>query len=82
MAQWTKEGLFTSPLTAWKNLDRGPVQGRELLPEINFYIRKTYLYGMAHIVYQILLFPSSGEFSSSPLKSLTPTPVSLAQIGV
>ena len=82
MAQQTEEGLFTPPLTAWKNLDRGPVQGRELLPEINFYIRKTYPYGMAHIVYHILLFPSSGEFSSSPLKSQTPTPFSLAQIGI
>ena len=78
MAQQTEEGLFTSPLTAWTNLDRGPVQGRELLPEINFYTRKTYLYGMAPVVFHILLFPSSGEFSSSPLKSQTPNPFLLS----
>lgn len=37
-AQQTQEALFTSLLTAWKNLDRGPVAGRELLPQIPFYI--------------------------------------------
>lgn len=35
-----------SPLTTQKNLDRGPVPGRELLLEITFYIRETPLHGM------------------------------------
>ena len=48
-AQQTQEELFTSTLAAGKNLDRGLVPGRELLPEITFYIWKTYLHGVANI---------------------------------
>ena len=34
--QQTQEKHFSSPLTAYKNLDRGPVPGTVLLPEITF----------------------------------------------
>lgn len=40
---------FISYLTAQNNFDKGPVPGKELLPEIIFCIKKTYLYGMASI---------------------------------
>lgn len=42
-AQQSQEELFTFPLTAQKILDRGLKPGRELLVEITFYTRKTYL---------------------------------------
>lgn len=49
--QQSKVEIFTSPsLTAWKKLDREPVPGKELLPEIIFLnIRKSYLHGMVKI---------------------------------
>ena len=36
------ERAFYLPLTASKNLDRGPILGRKLLLEIIFYVRRTY----------------------------------------
>ena len=52
-AQQTQKELVTFPWTAYKVLDRGPVPGRKLLPEIIFYIRKTYLHGRANISFFI-----------------------------
>ena len=45
----SQEEFFASFLTAWKNLDKGSLPGRELLPETASYIRKIYLHGRANI---------------------------------
>lgn len=47
--QKTWKNFATFPLTIQKNLHRGPVPGKELLPETASYIRKTDLHGVANI---------------------------------
>lgn len=50
--QQTQEELFTSPYSAWKNLEKRPLPGRELLLKTTFYTQRTYLHGMGTFVYQ------------------------------
>ena len=60
-----QEKVFTSPLTAWKYLDGWTVPERELLPEITFIFRHTYLHGRANIcVPKNMLFSGSCELNS------------------
>ena len=59
---------WATSLTAWKNLDKGSLPGRELLPERTSYIRKIYLHGRANICLPNTCFSSSCKLSSSPLK--------------
>ena len=66
-SQWVGHNWATS-LTAWKNLDKGSLPGRELLPERTSYIRKIYLHGRANICLLNTCFSSSCKLFSSPLK--------------
>lgn len=72
--QQTQVKFSTFPLSEVKNLGKRAFPGRELLPVINFWSRKTYPYGMANIVYQILLSSFYCELPSSPSKCQTPSP--------
>ena len=59
---------WATSLTAWKNLDKGSLPGRELLPERTSYITKVYLNGRANICLPNICFSSSCKLFSSPLK--------------
>ena len=76
-AQESWEMFFTSPLIAWKNLDKGP--GMELSPEITFHIRKTYVHGTEKI-YKTFVFRIFLSTVFLPFES--PTTPFLAQNGI
>ena len=59
---------FTSPLIAKENLDRALGPERELLPEITFYLNDLCAWHGKHLMTPHLLFLSSCESPSSPLK--------------
>lgn len=55
--QKTQEKLFTSPLIALNNLERGPVPGRGLLPDITFVSERLICILGQTFVYQTYAFP-------------------------
>ena len=63
-----KRKTFLSPLTAWKNLDRGPGTERQLLPDTTSYLKDSPAWQGKHLLF------SSCELSSSPLKLQVPIP--------
>lgn len=62
---WHRKRLFDLSVNCLKEF-REPVPGREQIPRITFYIRKTYLHGMANICLPNIC-SSSYELPSSPL---------------
>ena len=52
---------FTSPLTTLKNLDKGPSPPKELLLEINFYLKALSVWEGKHLITKHMLFLWSCE---------------------
>lgn len=66
--QHTQENLLPSPLTIWKNLDRGPGPERELFPKITLYLKDLSVWKGKHLIAKHLLFLSSCELPSFSLR--------------
>lgn len=91
-SQKTQEELGTSPLTAWKNSDRGPSseeqdgledgwRSAEPVGSDSFLRPIVSAWHHRHLFTNHLVFPSFCELASSPLKPQIPTPFPLTQNG-